>query len=487
MDFSVANYLMSKENSSVDVISPTKDDYKKHLAESLLNNNGQKQSRILAFKHKPPPPPEGFVNGRATLYSQNVASSAQTKPKKMFRHIPQAPERTLDAPDMLDDYYLNLLDWSSSNVLAVALGMTVYLWDATTSSIEELMTVEEEGPITSVSWAPDGQYLAVGLNNSTVQLWDSTSLRQVHAWWPCVLPLVAWWFWITLIWALCSGLNMITICNGLESLWLSDMLTIGLWLMHRCSTWRPFVVSLKLCDFGLHAGLSFGLSFGLHYFGAEHDTECRCCSWGHWGATPLVSVPWPGTGQPWRLAGVTTWFWTTMWGSGTMSLGLWLPTNRRCAGWSGRPRANSSQAVAMITCCTSGMQLLLLQLMPVRFTALTSTRLLWRHWRGVPSKATCLHQAVVLLIGASSSGTPTLVPVWIALTHDPRCALFSGASMRRRFWAHMGSARTSFVCGSTLPWWRWLNLLATLQGCCIWLRLVIVMLALLTDLFFCSA
>jgi WD40 repeat protein len=42
-----------------------------------------------------------------------------------------------------------------------------------------LMTVDEEGPITSVSWAPDGQYLAVGLNNSTVQLWDSTSLRQV--------------------------------------------------------------------------------------------------------------------------------------------------------------------------------------------------------------------------------------------------------------------------------------------------------------------
>lgn len=143
-----------------------------------MNNNGQKQSRILAFKSKPPPPPEGLLNNNRTLYSQNVGA-AQFKPKKMFRHIPQAHERTLDAPDMVDDYYLNLMDWSSSNVLAIALGMTVYLWDATTSSIEELVTVDEEGPITSVSWAPDGQYLAVGLNNSTVQLWDSTSLRQV--------------------------------------------------------------------------------------------------------------------------------------------------------------------------------------------------------------------------------------------------------------------------------------------------------------------
>jgi cell division cycle protein 20 (cofactor of APC complex) len=148
MDFSVANFMMTKENSSGDMISPTKDEYKKQLAESLLNNNGQKQSRILAFKNKPPPPPEGY-NGAQTLYSQNIATG-QTKPKKMFRHIPQAPERTLDAPDMLDDYYLNLLDWSSNNVLAVALGMTVYLWDATSSSIEELMTADEEGPITTL-------------------------------------------------------------------------------------------------------------------------------------------------------------------------------------------------------------------------------------------------------------------------------------------------------------------------------------------------
>ncbi len=101
------------------------------------------------------------------------------KPRKVFRHIPQTAERTLDAPDLLDDYYLNLLDWSANNVLAVALGNTVYLWDATTSSIEELLVVDEEGPVTSVSWASDGKYLAVGLNNSVVQLWDSQSLRQV--------------------------------------------------------------------------------------------------------------------------------------------------------------------------------------------------------------------------------------------------------------------------------------------------------------------
>ena len=86
----------------------------------------------------------------------------------------------MDAPDLVDDYYLNLLDWGSSNVLAIALGNTVYLWDATNGSTSELLTVDEEdGPVTSISWAPDGRHIAVGLNSSEVQLWDTTSYRQV--------------------------------------------------------------------------------------------------------------------------------------------------------------------------------------------------------------------------------------------------------------------------------------------------------------------
>lgn len=94
----------------------------------------------------------------------------------------QSAERTLDAPEIVDDYYLNLLDWGSSNVLAIALGSTVYLWDASDGSTSELVTVDEEnGPVTSVSWAPDGRHIAVGLNSSIVQLWDPTANRKVSA------------------------------------------------------------------------------------------------------------------------------------------------------------------------------------------------------------------------------------------------------------------------------------------------------------------
>ncbi|KAF3642121.1 Cell division cycle 20.5, cofactor of APC complex [Capsicum annuum] len=83
-------------------------------------------------------------------------------------------ERTLEAPDIPDDFYLNLLDWGSSNVIAIGLGNSVYLWDASDGSTTELLTVGDDfEPVTSVSWSPDGRHLAIALNNLHVQLWDS--------------------------------------------------------------------------------------------------------------------------------------------------------------------------------------------------------------------------------------------------------------------------------------------------------------------------
>ena len=43
--------------------------------------------------------------------------------------------QVLDAPQLQDDFYLNLVDWSSQNVLAVGLGTCVYLWSACTSKV----------------------------------------------------------------------------------------------------------------------------------------------------------------------------------------------------------------------------------------------------------------------------------------------------------------------------------------------------------------
>ncbi|KAK9095620.1 hypothetical protein Scep_027089 [Stephania cephalantha] len=171
MDFDYAHYMLmearkGKENPVIS--SPSKEAYRKHLAEALNMN----RTRILAFKDKPPT--------ADSIFPETLCVN-QPKSVKPRRNIPQTSERTLDAPELVDDYYLNLLDWGSGNVLAIALGHTIYLWDAANASTSELTTIDDEdGPITSVSWAPDGRHIAIGLNNSVVQLWDTTANRQLR-------------------------------------------------------------------------------------------------------------------------------------------------------------------------------------------------------------------------------------------------------------------------------------------------------------------
>lgn len=75
-------------------------------------------------------------NSARGVYTNNAG--AGVKSKKTFRHVPSAPERILDAPELIDDYYLNLIDWGSTNQVAVALGCVVYLWNADSGDIQQL-------------------------------------------------------------------------------------------------------------------------------------------------------------------------------------------------------------------------------------------------------------------------------------------------------------------------------------------------------------
>jgi len=114
-------------------------------------------------------------------YDDPSSSWAATRTAALARPVPTKPSRILDAPDIVDDYYLNLLSWSSTNVLAVALANNVYLWNAATNEVSELLQLEQGDCVTSVAWAPGGQHLGVGTDSHVVQLWDTTRMQLVRA------------------------------------------------------------------------------------------------------------------------------------------------------------------------------------------------------------------------------------------------------------------------------------------------------------------
>lgn len=97
------------------------------------------------------------------------------------RAFPRAPERVLDAPGLMDDFYLNILDWGKRNVLAVALGPSLYLWNGKSGSVSELMSLpDDETYVTSVRWIHDGSSLAVGNSSGQVQIWDAESCKRIR-------------------------------------------------------------------------------------------------------------------------------------------------------------------------------------------------------------------------------------------------------------------------------------------------------------------
>ncbi|EGV61780.1 substrate-specific activator of APC-dependent proteolysis [Yamadazyma tenuis] len=107
--------------------------------------------------------------------SQKLLLSPQKKP----RNISKVPYRVLDAPDLSDDFYLNLVDWGQQDILAVGLSNSVYLWDRSTQSVHRLCSLDKE-KITSLSWIGSGTHLALGTTKGLVEIWDATKMKCIR-------------------------------------------------------------------------------------------------------------------------------------------------------------------------------------------------------------------------------------------------------------------------------------------------------------------
>ena len=165
MQFLSFSLCQESKPSSVttDLMSPRRREYQGVIKDQLA---GELSSKVLAYQTKPPMPREAlkiFYRSGKSLYST----------KKFGRRIPKEAVKKLDAPDIINDYYLNLMDWSSNNHLAVALGAEVYIWNAVTEEIQQVCQLEgPEEYVASVKWVEEGSYLALGTSTGNIQLWD---------------------------------------------------------------------------------------------------------------------------------------------------------------------------------------------------------------------------------------------------------------------------------------------------------------------------
>ncbi|KAF9082620.1 ubiquitin-protein transferase activating protein [Mortierella sp. GBA35] len=170
----------STNHHPVDPLDETTMAYSQEVAKACgLNLN----SRILCFNVEAPTLDNRESSAIRQMYNRHPSftrSNSNLLLRK--RTILTSPEKILDAPGLVDDYYLNLLSWSCLNRLAIGLDKSVFVWNADSGQVEPLVTLQGNlDSITSVSWAYDGLFLAVGTYEGDTQIWDIETKSKVRS------------------------------------------------------------------------------------------------------------------------------------------------------------------------------------------------------------------------------------------------------------------------------------------------------------------
>jgi len=153
-------------------------EYQHVLSQNVLGKECLDNLKVLRYKQTPLQQ-QSTENELRILYSakQNGSEKQRFRPR---RAVPQNALKVLDAPGLVDDFYSHPIDWSSRNVVAVALSETVFLFDASSSRTEKLLTLPNEGNVTSLRWTGEGLHLSVGTSTGEVQIWDAAVQKQLR-------------------------------------------------------------------------------------------------------------------------------------------------------------------------------------------------------------------------------------------------------------------------------------------------------------------
>ncbi|KAK8489797.1 hypothetical protein V6N11_046864 [Hibiscus sabdariffa] len=181
MDLDRAHGLLTNRTAPFNATSSfNQEAYRQKLIENLTLDSQGRPFKIMVFRGSPKSSqkPIRFVDE----LRQEVASIFDNDCKQTpYRCIPKGEKRVLDAPKLRNDYYANIMSWGKNNILAVALGPELYLWNSEDQRVHKLLQVPggNDWP-TSVTWSEDARTLAVGYMCSSLQLWDVESSKLIR-------------------------------------------------------------------------------------------------------------------------------------------------------------------------------------------------------------------------------------------------------------------------------------------------------------------
>ena len=119
---------------------------------SVMDQNAKPKRRVLHFNC------ENRAVCKEEDYLQDLALKGLIRINKSARKMARATrkaEKVLDAPGLVNDYYLNLIDWGKNNLLAVCLGEGAFVWNPSTQDGHQFFSSDSSLMMpTAISWSP---------------------------------------------------------------------------------------------------------------------------------------------------------------------------------------------------------------------------------------------------------------------------------------------------------------------------------------------
>ena len=178
-----SNVLKENNNSLINKLSNNcKIDFNKNEQNQLF------KTKLFSWK-KELKPKTNFCYELFNNQKENFNNINNNSDFKNQRKISQKPYKELLISNLIDDFYLNLLDWSSKDQIAVGCTTNVILWNNNKTQSEILLNypcenLEEsenyvEKYVSSLIWSNEGDKLAVGHSLGCVEIYDVNKKKLI--------------------------------------------------------------------------------------------------------------------------------------------------------------------------------------------------------------------------------------------------------------------------------------------------------------------
>ena len=196
------NFLKDYNSSTlINKINTTKSNSNKEIS------SGYNKIKLFSWKKEITPKTDNFFYDIINSQKENENILNNNLDYNLTqRKISIKPYKELPAPNLMDDFYLNLLDWSSKNQIAVGCTSSVILWNNNKTQSEALFTYDQIEQsnlsnnennykyVSSLIWSEDGDKLAVGNSIGLVEIYDINKKKLICSYkgHSCRVGVVSW-------------------------------------------------------------------------------------------------------------------------------------------------------------------------------------------------------------------------------------------------------------------------------------------------------